>query len=134
MSLSAMRRAKPDELRADMQQYYGLDMDGMGRDHSVMHYATCAAQLPLGSRTMSALNPDASWGWTERLLSLIEYDLRVVAWQRTKDAQEGANRPKPPIEPGGVRTEPAVTREYMQAVADALGIAVDLDEGVDYGG
>ena len=53
-----------------MQQYYGLDMDGMGRDHSVMHYATCAAQLPLGSRTMSALNPDASWGWTERLLSL----------------------------------------------------------------
>ena len=29
----------PDELRADFQQYYGLNIDGMGADYSVTHAA-----------------------------------------------------------------------------------------------
>lgn len=125
-----MRREHPDELRADLQQYYSLDIDMMGIDHSVAHYAACAAMLPLGSRTMSAIDPAAAWGWQERLLSLVEYDLRVLAWQRSRDGANGRNRPKRPIEPPSRKAAPKRPSEaVMREVADALGVSLD-----EYGG
>jgi hypothetical protein len=41
-------------LRADFQQWYGLNLDDMGGDYSISHAACLAAQLPGDSRTFAA--------------------------------------------------------------------------------
>lgn len=113
-----------DELRADFQQFYGLNLDHMGNGYSHAHAAVLVSQLPIGSRVLSKMDPRASWSQTEYLLSLIEYDLRVLAWQKTKDAEHGRNKPKPPISPEK-RDEPLkVTRAQMERVAKALNIDI----------
>ena len=85
----------PDELRADFQQYYGLNIDGMGTDYSYYHAAVLVMQLPPNSRVSAAMNPDAAWDVQSWFLNQIEYDLRVLIWQNTKDAEKGRNKPKP---------------------------------------
>ena len=77
-----------DELEADFQQYYGLDIGGMGEGYTVSHAACLAAQLPHGSRCMSLLS--GSNGWTDEtvLLSLIEYDIRNLASSFSDDPPE----------------------------------------------
>ena len=58
-------------------------------------YGVLWSQLPSDSRTARAECPDLVWGDAERLLWSVEYSLRVIAWQRTKDGSKGRNRPKP---------------------------------------
>lgn len=95
MALATVEVKYPDELRADFQQYYGLNMDGMGEGFSYAHAASLMRQLPSCSRVSKALNPDNEWDDATYMLALIEYDLRVLIWQNTKDAQKGRNQPKP---------------------------------------
>ncbi len=76
-----------------MQQYYGLDLDGMGVDYTHVHAACCAAQLPAGARVWRGTA--AEWGTSEYLLASMEHTLRVIAWQRTEDATKRRNYPKP---------------------------------------
>lgn len=95
MALAAAEMDHPDELRADFQQYYGLNLDGMGVGYSHAHAAALMMQLPLDSRISRKLNPDNEWSDDTYLLSAIEYDLRVLIWQNTKDAQRNRNKPKP---------------------------------------
>lgn len=77
-----------DELEADFQQYYGLDIGGMGEGYTISHAACLAAQLPHCSRCMSLLS--GSNGWTDEtvLLSLIEYDIRAFMSSFAEDAPE----------------------------------------------
>lgn len=67
----------------------------MGSAFSHSHAASLAVQLPPTSRTAKKLNPENEWDDSTYLLSAIEYDLRVLIWQNTKDAQKNRNRPKP---------------------------------------
>ena len=63
--------AHPDELRADLQEVYGVDIDRalyLG-EHSVAHVAALAVQLPSTARVCVAENPDAAWGMTDVLLA-----------------------------------------------------------------
>lgn len=55
MLLAALLDAAGEELRADMQQVYGLNIDDMGEAFSPWHAASLAAQLPRGSRVHSRL-------------------------------------------------------------------------------
>lgn len=82
-------------MRADFQQYYSLNLDGMGTAYSYSHAAVLCVQLPADSRVNRAINPDAAYTLTDLLLRQIERDLRVIAWQKTKDAQHGRNYPEP---------------------------------------
>lgn len=95
MALATVERNHPDELRADFQQVYGLNLDGMGEGYSHAHAAALMAQLPRSSRVAKALDPSNEWDDATYLLSIIEYDLRVLIWQNTKDAQRNRNKPKP---------------------------------------
>lgn len=95
----------PDEVRADFQQYYGLNIDRMGVDYSDTHAACLATQLPPNCRLNQAENPDLMWSTEAWFLSQIEYDLRVLAWQNTKDAQRHRNEPKPPKTPKELQQE-----------------------------
>lgn len=54
MALAAFLRRFPDELRADFQQHYGLNLDDMGGPYGIGHAACLAAQLPPGSRASAA--------------------------------------------------------------------------------
>lgn len=58
-----------------------------------------------GTAVVRALDPDAYlWGLREQLLAGIFDLLNVLAWQNTKDGQEGRNPPTP-IERPGVKAE-----------------------------
>lgn len=102
MALATVEDEYPDQLRADFQQYYGINLDGMGMDYSHAHAASLMVQLPQTSRVAKALNPDNEWSDAEYLLAAIEYDLRVLIWQKTKDGQKNRNRPKPTETPHDV--------------------------------
>lgn len=87
------------ELVADFQQFYGIDLplyeDGMDSIDDGTRYGILWEQLPMESRTARHDFPDLFWGDTERLLHSIEYSLRVLTWQKSKDGSKGRNRPKP---------------------------------------
>ena len=85
----------PDELRADFQQYYGLNLDGMGRYYSTLHAAALCAQLPEGARTLVALDPDNAWTTDRMLAAAMVNDLAWLVWSKTKDGEKNRNRPKP---------------------------------------
>lgn len=92
--LARLEAERPDELRADFQQFYGLCLDGMGRSYSHAHAACLAAQLPRESRCFRAEEPSAAWGDAEYLLAAIEHGVRMLLWSKTKDAAKGRNAPK----------------------------------------
>lgn len=53
------------------------------------------AHLPRESATVRATQPNAGHTDELELLRQIEHDLRVLAWQKTKDGQDGRNLPVP---------------------------------------
>lgn len=55
----------PDELRADLQRFYNLNIDEMGAGFSCSHAAACAAHLPLGSNVLARIDPKYSWTATD---------------------------------------------------------------------
>lgn len=99
MALVSIEDSYPDELRADFQQYYGLNIDGMGMDYSYAHAAVLMSQLPATSRISKRLNADNEWDDATYLLAAIEYELRILIWQKTKDGQHNRNKPKPNVTP-----------------------------------
>ena len=46
------------ELRADFQQFYGLNIDRMGADYSILHAADIAVQLPYEARVWTAIRKE----------------------------------------------------------------------------
>ena len=56
--LAFFLRKYPDQLRADFQQVYGLNLDEMGGGYGIAHAACLAAQLRWDSRTVEACSKD----------------------------------------------------------------------------
>ena len=129
--LACLLARHPDELRADFQRFYGLNLDGMGVDYSTLHAALLAACLPRESATVRAERPEATWGDDTYLLAAIEYDLRVLAWQNSRDGAKGKNRPKPVQTPADVaRIAAKVGNTDLKDLADKLGIPM-IERGDD---
>ncbi len=82
---------------ADFRRWYGIDLPiEDGSDISDMaRMAMLWAALPDGSRCVRRLVPESRWAPTDYLLRLVEHDMRVLAWQRTKDGAKGRNFPRP---------------------------------------
>jgi hypothetical protein len=93
--LAAIYTKHADELRADFQQYYGLNIDCMGYKYSLTHAAVLVEQLPSNSRVYCAIDPGAAWGWQEHLQALQLNALNWLVWSKTKDAEKKRNKPKP---------------------------------------
>ena len=70
-----MMEAAPDALRADLQRFYGLDMDEIGHTVRVRRAADLAANLPEDALT---------WG-----LATIADNTGFIAWTKTKAAKQG---------------------------------------------
>lgn len=129
--LASLVGGHSDELRADFQRYYGLDLDGMGSDYSVAHAAALASNLPRESATVRAVVPEAAWSDETYLLSAIEYDLRVLIWQNSKDGAKNRNRPQRPQTPADVaRIRDKVAGTDFAAIAAELGLAMADSEEV----
>lgn len=82
-------------MRADLQRYYGLNLDDAGSGYSVYHAACLVSCLPNSSCTMVAVNEENQWGLLEMLLVKIEHDIAISNWLNSKDGEKGRNRPKP---------------------------------------
>ena len=55
----------PAETRADLQRYYGLNLDRLGRDFGSFHAGACLACLPPGSALMARIYEATSWTTTD---------------------------------------------------------------------
>ena len=118
-----MRARHPRELRADMQRLYGINIDDIGASCPLLHAADLAAMLPRDSLCVQAEDESAQWGEAMYALRSIEYSLRVLAWQNTKDGHAGRNQPRPvetPAERALVRGRAEET-DYRE-IAERLGV------------
>jgi len=73
--------------------------------------------LPQGAALWRAFGGDLALSEEAHQLRLIEYRLRVLSWQQTKDAKSGRNRPQPPqkIPTAGERGEGLAHAERQAA-------------------
>lgn len=123
MILASFLRRFPDELRADFQQHYGLNLDEMGGAYGIDHAACLAAQLPKDSRSFVAADPMCEYASvTNQLLTLIEYDVRMAWYVRTEDAKTGRNHPQYLLDVIGgsaetTQGESLTIDEYMEILA-----------------
>ena len=93
------------ELRADLQQFYGLNIDGLGKDFRISHAVDLTVMLPANARIRTAAEPATVWGWNEYLLADISYSLRWLVWSKTKDGSKNRNHPKRILPPGSKEPE-----------------------------
>lgn len=95
MRLVAFWQASPDELRADLQQHFGIDIEkAMAGEHSAAHVAACASQLPLDARVHVALDKDAQWTQELVLLASIVNLLQGLIWGMA-DPKKRGSKPQP---------------------------------------
>ncbi len=119
-----------DELYADFQQYYGIDLWTLAifderHTTDVDRAAILAAQLPRDARVHVAVSPLARVSQTDELLRRVEYNQRVWHWANSKDGEHGANQPKPLMFDGEQEAhDRAAEREarHSKYVADLLGL------------
>lgn len=103
-----------------MQEYYGLNLDDMGEAYTPWHAGSLLMQLPVGARLRGTGPARPEWSLSERMLSLIEYDLRAIAW-----SLGGGKGAKPqPIRPEtggkGPCRQPGVTAMAAEDLEAAL--------------
>ena len=101
--LARLQRDHPLFLRADFQQYYGLNIDGAGISYPLRHAADLAACLPREARCARALDPAAAWGDSEYLLALVADAARDLFWLLADSKHRESTRPRPVPRPHGPR-------------------------------
>ncbi len=69
------------------------------RAESVRQLAAMMAWLPPGCALWRSLGGPLSLSAEAARLDIIDYRLRVLAWQQTEDGSKGRNRPEPPEAP-----------------------------------
>lgn len=89
----ALCRHRP-ALRASLRAEYMIDLrtPGVGWDDA----ADLVAWLPAGAALWASMGGPASVSMETEILRWVDYRLKVLAWQPTKDGREGRNQPKPP--------------------------------------
>lgn len=127
MALGAALASHRGALRADFQRFYGLGLGELPRMGAVAA-AELAENLPQDSALKRAMNPSLQWGEEGYLLSLIEYELRLLMWSMSDQKRRGS-KPEPIETPADAerrrRMSRPVTRAEMDRVADRLGIPKD---------
>ena len=98
MMLAALVDNYQDELRADLQRIYGIDLDhAMAGAHSAGHVAALAANLPLDARVYAAQNTDATWTRQEILLAETRNAINRVIYMFADPKKRG--KPPEPVGP-----------------------------------
>lgn len=116
----------PDELLADFQQYYGvdlwaLDLDGGYTTREIRRAAILAAQLPEESRIVRAI-AGTTWGTSDYLLRNIEHATRIMLW-RDSDPKKRGEFPEPipaPNETRKAESDAERAKKLARLVAEAF--------------
>ncbi len=62
---------------------------------------------------MCAIRPELNWGWNEVLLNKVWYDLELLVWSKTKDAEKKVPQYKPlPYVPDFMKLNSKESKEY----------------------
>lgn len=70
-----------DALRADLQRFYGIDLDAAMRgEHSAAHVAALVAYLPSDCALRRKDDPDAAWTLRDILLASILNSLNMLIY------------------------------------------------------
>lgn len=109
-----------DELVADFRQYYNLPYDRIGEVFSYEEAAILAAQLPQTSRVMRAIDPDVAYTEETTLLRNIEYALRVLVWQNTRNGKSGIDKPEPVKMPSERREKSDEEKQKDRSLVDKV--------------
>ena len=80
-----MLREYADELEADYQQYYNLDIYTAPRDKS----ARLLFQLPKDCRTYVKIEPSNQWSWDSEMLRHIMLWTHTLVWQKAAPSKKG---------------------------------------------
>ena len=81
VSLVAEYTAHEDELRADLQETYGIDIDrAIAGEHTARHIAALVVQLPPNARCRVAANRDNVWTLSDVVNVSTLNALRAFMW------------------------------------------------------
>ena len=95
MTLANELRLHEPELRADFQQYYGIDLDAAMRGgESPRRMAALLMQLPQESRTYRKEDKDAIWTADRQLQAVLINQLAGLMWGMSDPKRRGA-KPQP---------------------------------------
>lgn len=82
-------------LRADLQQYFGIDLDkAIGGEHSANHIAQLVANLPQKARLVCLVNNDARWTLSDVLLAALVNKFNQFLWG-ISDPKKRGSAPEP---------------------------------------
>jgi len=85
----------PDQLRADLQRHYGIDLDhAMAGEHTAAHIGALVACLPSDASLFRVDNPDAAWTLETVLLAVIHNDISSLIYGMS-DPRKRGHKPKP---------------------------------------
>ena len=112
----------PDELLADFQETYGLnlwafDLDGDTTD-DVLRVAALAYQLGPKSRTWAKVAPHQTNSDELRMLRDIEHGLRLWYWAHTNEAKDKNTAPEPVLLRGEEAAFEAAREHEKKSAAD----------------
>lgn len=95
MSLAAAFEEFPGAARADLQRFYGLNIDKVGADFTIFHAAECMAYLPPECALLSTERKGVMFGITDYVLWKM---LGSIAGQKVpfpwEESEERGNLPK----------------------------------------
>lgn len=116
-----------DELEADFQQYYNLDLNTIVKPADRERGGRLLLQLPRNCRTFRTIQPANQWGWDEVFANKTNYLLELMLWQNTqvkkgKQAEHKRMKPKPFV--------PDFMKQHQEATGINKGIEVQTVDDV----
>ena len=104
-------------MRADLQQYYGIDLDHARRGvHSPKHIACLVIELPSDARCRVAENPDTRWTLNDVVLAGLYNSLNALIYGMSDKRKRG--NPPPLVGPSWM-TDTDKTRSLPARVMPA---------------
>lgn len=119
MLFAGWRRLYPAELRADFQQYYGLNLDRMGIEYTVLHAADLAVMLPRGSRVLARIDPATEWTIEAQIMAASANAARDLVWLEADPKRRRSNRLEPIMPPSSKAEsaiEPIDEEDYLETL------------------
>ena len=119
MALCSIVAEHESELRADLQRYYGINLDNaMGGEHSAAHIAALVQFMPHDSSVSKAYDDDAVWTVDRVLMATLINSLHLLMWGMSDKAKRGA-KPEP-VGPSWMRTRTRTLDAQVMPISELL--------------
>ena len=126
----------PDELTADLQEIYGVNLWSRGNRLALMgdestpavrRLAALTAQLPPTSRIAQAEHTENAWTVTDYLIRNLEYQVRMLCWGLAGGDKAGP-KPEPIYSPADIDNHAQMV-ERAEAMADTVASLLNIERG-----